>query len=150
MKYKPVSIRFCYLENSISGFLRAEIVRNICFHIYVFTLNIVSVIYRLWHRGKPLSCSLDFQFHPDTTLQSSCWCQLPTHKHWKWQRSILFWETTVYLELMNEGTGWGITRLSTRTVSESCHYWTDRRKRETRDYMIEKQVALLGSIGFLW
>ena len=36
--------------------LRGEIIRNIGFHIE-----------HTKAQGKPLSCSLDFQFHPDTT-----------------------------------------------------------------------------------
>ena len=44
------------------GLLKAEIVRNTCFHVE-YSLGELSVM----GQGKPLSCSLDFQFHPDTT-----------------------------------------------------------------------------------
>ena len=54
-KYKPVGIRFSYIENAIMELLRAEIERNICFHIE-YSLE------------ETFSCSLDFQFHPDEKL----------------------------------------------------------------------------------
>ena len=63
------------MENAILGLLRAEFMRNFCFHIE-YSLSVLSAM----AQGKPLSYSLDFhgdfhgdfQFHTDTTLQSYC------------------------------------------------------------------------------
>ena len=58
-KYKPRGIRFsCHF----GGLLKAEVMRNTCFHIE-YSLSDLSGM----AQGKPISCSLDFQFHPDTT-----------------------------------------------------------------------------------
>ena len=61
----PAGIGFSYLENAILGLLKAEIVRNIHFHIEHSLSDLSAMV-----QGKPLICGLDFQFHPDTTLLS--------------------------------------------------------------------------------
>ena len=54
----------------------------------------------------------------------------------------------MYLKWMKEALrGWGMTRPSTKVVSKNCHYCIGRR---ADDNITEKQVALLGLIGFLW
>ena len=69
-----------------------------------------------------------------------------THEHWKWQRSW-YWETTVYFQWTNEGM---------EHAQDTSFPWSGLRKlpwvkrRGTRQNVIERQVALLGSIDLLW